>query len=92
MRTKAKRMRLMIAPLLLGAAFACGDALAQSPGSDANKSQNSLSDRLDETNGVIRPKQNLDPEMRIKPPRVNDSEAVIPPPGTPGGDPGARPK
>jgi hypothetical protein len=52
-----------------------------------------LSQKLNETNGVIRPEGNVDPGIR-KPAPVPDphSTPVIPPPGTPGGAPGPQAK
>ena len=65
-------------------------ALAQAPVEPPNKPP--LSDRLEKSDGVIAPKQNLDPEMRRQPPPVDSPMPVIPPPGTPGGDPNVKPK
>ena len=44
------------------------------------------------TAGVVRP-PNVDPQMSVKPPANEPSSgAVIPPPGTPGGNPNVQPK
>ena len=51
-----------------------------------------LSDKLDRTDGVIHPPRGVDPEMSKKPPPSGSSMPVIPPPGTPGGEPGVEPK
>lgn len=51
-----------------------------------------LSDKLDRTDGVIHPPRGVDPEMSKEPPQTGSSMPVIPPPGTPGGKPGAEPK
>jgi hypothetical protein len=53
----------------------------------------SLSDKLDSSNGVVKPMQNVDPGM-TKAPAVPDANAtpVIHPPGTPGGPPGPQAK
>ena len=50
-----------------------------------------LSDKLHRQDGVIRPPSSIDPEMTQKPPPVGKTP-VIPPPGTPGGEPGVDPK
>lgn len=50
-----------------------------------------LTDRLAQTGGVLCPPAGVDPEMRAPPPGGGRTP-VIPPPGTPGGDPSLRPK
>jgi hypothetical protein len=56
-------------------------------------SGNSMSDRLSKSEGVIRPKRDVDPEMKQEtPPSGPNSMPVIPPPGTPGGDQNVKPK
>jgi hypothetical protein len=58
--------------------------------SDGNQS---LSDKLDESGGVIKPAEGVDPQI-VQPAPVPDpkSTPVIPPAGTPGGRPGPKPK
>jgi hypothetical protein len=56
--------------------------------SDAGKT---LSDRLAQSNGVICPPAQTDPQM-TKPPPPGGTMPVIPPPGTPGGDQHVQPK
>ena len=51
-----------------------------------------LSDRLSQSKGVICPPKGVDPGIVNEPPRNNAPTPVIPPPGTPGGDPGSQPK
>ena len=52
-----------------------------------------LSDKLDRTDGVIRPPANIAPEMSVRPPVPNPGTTrVIPPPGSPGGDQTIEPK
>jgi hypothetical protein len=57
------------------------------------RSNEPLSDKLDRTDGVIRPPANIAPDMSVRP-SVPDpgTTRVIPPPGTPGGDPNVEPK
>jgi hypothetical protein len=51
------------------------------------------SDKLARTEGVICPPPELDPDIRAPAPAPNSSNMpVIPPPGSPGGDPAVRPK
>jgi hypothetical protein len=58
----------------------------QSPGEN-------LSDRLDRTGGVIRPKSDVDPAIHATPPDPSaGTMPVIPPPGSPGGDQRIQPK
>ena len=51
----------------------------------------SLSDQLAESKGVICPPAGVDPAMRQPPPQ-GGAMKVIPPPGSPGGDPSIQPK
>ena len=50
-----------------------------------------LSDKLARTDGVICP-PNVDPDIRAPTPGATTNTPVIPPPGSPGGDPSMRPK
>ncbi len=50
-----------------------------------------LSDRLAESKGVICPPAGVDPQMQVAPPGGGQLK-VIPPPGSPGGDPNVQPK
>ena len=51
----------------------------------------SLSERLARSDGVICPPVHVDPEIR-QPVPPGGAMPVIPPPGSPGGDPSLRPK
>ncbi len=51
----------------------------------------SLSDKLARTDGVLCPPSNVDPEIKAPTPDAGRMP-VIPPPGSPGGDPSVRPK
>ena len=54
---------------------------------------NNPSDKLNKSDGVIKPSENLDPKMQIAPPDPGPtSTPVIPPPGSPGGNPNVVPK
>jgi hypothetical protein len=50
-----------------------------------------LSERLAESKGVICPPTGIDPGLTV-PPVGGGRMPVIPPPGTPGGDPGIQPR
>jgi len=54
----------------------------------------SVGERLDRSDGVIRPPEGAAPDMRVPPkdPGAGSTMPVIPPPGTPGGNPDVRPK
>ena len=56
------------------------------------QSRESLSDRLNRTDGVIRPPGGVDPQMQVPPPDQGSRTPVIAPPGTPGGDRTIEPK
>jgi hypothetical protein len=51
----------------------------------------SLGDKLARSDGVLCPPAGVDPEMHARPPDGGKTP-VIPPPGSPGGDPSIRPK
>ena len=59
----------------------------QSPG----RPDETLSEKLERTEGVICPPPGVDPEIAVPPPGGGITP-VIPPPGSPGGDPTVRPK
>ena len=61
------------------------------PSTDAGPSGN-LSERLNQSGGVIKPPENVDPGLQKKPPEDSAKMPVIPPPGSPGGDPNVQPK
>jgi hypothetical protein len=54
-------------------------------------SSENLSDKLERGEGVICPPRDVDPDIATPPPAVGRTP-VIPPPGSPGGDPTVRPK
>jgi hypothetical protein len=67
------------------ATIGSGDTL-QAPHPDAT-----TSDRLAQTDGVICPPPDIDPNIRAPAPG-GGTTPVIPPPGSPGGDPNVKPK
>jgi hypothetical protein len=64
-------------------------ACANGLGNSANQSS---SDQLNKSGGVICPPNNVDPNMTAPTPQGGTTMPVIPPPGSPGGDPSVRPK
>ena len=50
-----------------------------------------LGDKLAKSDGVLCPPSGVDPEIRAPTPDAGNTP-VIPPPGSPGGDPNVRPK
>ena len=51
-----------------------------------------LGDKLAKSDGVLCPPSGVDPEIRAPTPDAGGKMPVIPPPGSPGGDPNVRPK
>jgi len=50
-----------------------------------------LGDKLARSDGILCPPSGMDPEIRAPTPDTGTTP-VIPPPGSPGGDPNVRPK
>ncbi len=55
------------------------------------RSNEPLSERLSETGGVIRPREDIAPDIAIRPPDPGTTR-VIPPPGAPGGNQAIEPR
>jgi hypothetical protein len=60
-------------------------------GTTTARASEPLGDKLARSDGVLCPPAGVDPEMRAPAPDVGKTP-VIPPPGSPGGDPTLRPK
>ncbi len=60
-------------------------------GSTTGQASEPLGDRLAKSDGVLCPPAGVDPQMRAPTPDTGDTP-VIPPPGSPGGNPNVRPK
>ncbi len=84
----AVALSLTVAGVAGAAAQAPG--AGQQPCSQPGDSSQTLSDKLDRGGGVICP-PNVDPGMKTPAPQTGKMP-VIPPPGTPGGDPNVQPK
>jgi hypothetical protein len=63
-----------------------------SPGNTTGQGREPLGDKLAQSDGVLCPPVGVDPEIRAPTPRTGSDMPVIPPPGSPGGDPTIRPK
>jgi hypothetical protein len=80
----------------LAVALAAGTALAQAQVADPkacaspSTPNQTLSDKLGQSNGVICP-PDVDPDIKAPTPNAGKMP-VIPPPGSPGGDPSVEPK
>ena len=81
-----------------GVTFVAGSALAQAPSPppspttplDSSAPAQSLAEKLNQSNGVIHPKE-VDPAIEKPAPKVGDPN-VVPPPGTSGGASAPQPK
>jgi len=62
-----------------------------SPEGTTGQGREPLGDKLAKSDGVLCPPPGVDPEMRAPPPDVGNTP-VIPPPGSPGGNPNVQPK
>jgi hypothetical protein len=83
--------------LVAGVTLVAGSAFAQAPnpgettpGDSTTAPAKNLSQKLNQSNGVIHPKE-VDPAIEKPSPKVGDSN-VMPPPGTSGGAPPPQPK
>lgn len=87
-------MRPSLALLLLAAFCTTASAQTQTPStSNPPAPAGSLSDRLDKSDGVIKPQEDIDPKIAKPAPEPHpNSTPVIPPPGSPGGRKDIEPK
>jgi hypothetical protein len=61
-------------------------------GLTTGQSREPLGDKLAKSDGVLCPPSGVDPDMHAPAPSTDGAMPVIPPPGSPGGDPTVRPK
>ena len=89
-----RRTWLIVAALAgLGASAIAAERPAEQPNQPVEPpATGSSSSDLSRSGGVIRPPADVDPQMKQMPPSSGDRMPVIPPPGTPGGNPSAKPK
>jgi hypothetical protein len=92
MKIAAKSCLAAVAATLMVGSSAVVRAQAADPipCTPQEKSNQTLGEKLNQTNGVICPPE-VDPAMRAPTPKGSDP-AVIPPPGTPGNDSNIQPK
>jgi hypothetical protein len=94
----SRRVALMLATLLglLSITTITAEASQASKGPLNNESSQSGSDnpsrKLNNSNGVISPPVQVDPQMSVKPPNDAGSMRIVPPPGTAGGNQNVQPK
>jgi hypothetical protein len=81
---------LALALAALGPACAQTTGAEQKPCSEPGDSSKTLTDKLDQSGGVICP-PNIDPGIKVPTPQAGKMP-VIPPPGSPGGDRNVQPK
>ena len=80
-----RMFRAAILGSVLGAAPCHAQQASQAPPpSDIGNRPGTLSEKLNETSGVIHPSGGVDPGMTAKPPATG-TMPVVPPPGSPGG-------
>jgi hypothetical protein len=83
----------LMAGMLSTAAFAAEPSRIVPQEPEPGISGSSLSKQLDRSGGVIRPPAGVDPGIAKPPPAVSPhSTPVVPPPGSPGGNPEIEPK
>ncbi len=87
--------------IALGLAAACSawaqstspnDAPSQFDSQSRQQRDRTLSERLDRSDGVIRPPSNVDPHMQVPPPATGDKMPIVPVPDGPGGSSTVKPK
>jgi hypothetical protein len=83
-------MALAVALAAPGGAYAQAPSAGQKPCAEPGDASKTLSDKLDQGGGVICP-PNVDPGIKAPTPE-SGKMPVIPPPGSPGGDPNVKPK
>jgi hypothetical protein len=70
---------------------ACPPGTGTNPPAVGKESDKPLSDQLAQSKGIICPPAGVDPQMRQAPPE-GGAMKVVPPPGSPGGNPNVQPK
>jgi hypothetical protein len=93
------RIGLVVAAVVLGfAAVAVAEEPASRPAAGQSTTPSmppasgTSSSDLNRSGGVITPPAGVDPEIKQTPPATGARMPIIPPPGTPGGDPAVKPK
>lgn len=89
-----RRIWLIAAILaVIGASAVAAERPVDQPNPPAQPpASGSTSSELNRSGGVIKPPSDVDPQIKQTPPTSGDRMPVIPPPGTPGGNPAVKPK
>mgnify|MGYP006278077101 CR=1 FL=1 len=83
----------MFARVLVFLSLSCTIAAAQDQPKPTLPPGDSTSERLKNADGVVKPPENVDPQIKAVPPKPDpNSTPVIPPPGTPENRPDLEPK
>jgi hypothetical protein len=88
---QAQLDRPVAPPALSQPSNPCPPGVGNNGGSNETTGSNTLSDQLSQSKGVICPPAGIDPGISV-PPSGGGRTPVIPPPGTPRGDPSIQPK
>jgi hypothetical protein len=88
---QAQLDRPIAPPALSQSLKPCLPSVGNNAASNETKGSSTLSDQLSLSKGVICPPAGIDPGISV-PPSGGGRTPVIPPPGTPGGDPSVQPK
>ena len=88
---KPRRRRPSAPPIAPRCSRRRSKAHAAPEGATTGQRAEPLSDKLARSDGVLCPPAGIDPEIRAPTPETGNTP-VIPPPGSPGGDPTVRPK
>ena len=88
---KAQLDRPVAPPALSQPSSPCLPSVGNNAPSNETTGSRTLSDQLSQSKGVICPPAGIDPGISV-PPSGGGRTPVIPPPGTPGGDPSIQPK
>ena len=88
---QAQLDRPVAPPALSQPSNPCLPGVGNNTASNETTGSRTLSDQLSQSKGVICPPAGVDPGISV-PPSGGGRTPVIPPPGTPGGDPSIQPK
>jgi hypothetical protein len=88
---QAQLDRPVVPPTLSQPSNPCLPSVGDNAASNETTGSRTLSDQLSESKGVLCPPAGVDPGISV-PPSGGGRTPVIPPPGTPGGDPSIQPK
>jgi hypothetical protein len=93
-----RKCLITAAMLSFGAVIAAADEPSGRPGGGQEATpavppaSGTQSSDLNRSGGIITPPADVDPGMKQTPPPTGSTMPIIPPPGTPGGNPTVKPK